>query len=52
MDERNFQYMFYGFAAAWTILVVYVLSLVARESRLRREMDTIRKMIADKESRA
>ena len=25
MDERNFQYMFYGFAAAWTILVVYVL---------------------------
>ena len=52
MDERNFQYMFYGFAAAWTILVVYVLSLVARESRLRREMDTIRKMISDKESHA
>ncbi len=26
MDERNFTYMFYGFAAAWGILAVYVLN--------------------------
>ena len=31
MDTRNFTFMFYGFAAAWLILVIYVLMLVARE---------------------
>ena len=30
MDIRNFTFMFYGFLAAWLILVVYVLSLVSR----------------------
>jgi len=27
MDARNFTYMFYGFAAVWLCLVVYVVSL-------------------------
>jgi CcmD family protein len=48
MDQRNFMYMFYGFAAAWAILVIYVLMLVAREGRLRRELDRLRTMIGDR----
>ena len=32
MDTRNFTYMFYGFLAAWMILVIYVLMLVNRET--------------------
>ena len=53
MDERNFTYMFYGFLAAWLILVAYVVSLVARERRIRREMDSLKRMVEDheKESR-
>ena len=31
IDARNFMYMFYGFAAAFVILVVYVVSLALRE---------------------
>ncbi|HUQ91674.1 MAG TPA: CcmD family protein [Bryobacteraceae bacterium] len=47
MDARNFTYMFYGFAAAWLILALYVVSLVARESRLRRELDSVKRMVED-----
>ncbi|MBI3208911.1 MAG: CcmD family protein [Candidatus Solibacter usitatus] len=47
MDSRNFTYMFYGFAAAWLILALYVVSLVAREGRLRRELDSVKKMIGE-----
>jgi CcmD family protein len=39
MDARNFQFMFYGFTAAWLIVFVYVLTLVRRGSRLRAELN-------------
>ena len=45
MDNRNFLYMFYGFLAAWLIVVVYVVMLAAREHRLRRELDRVRQMV-------
>jgi CcmD family protein len=45
MDERNFHYMFYGFLAAWLIVVVYVVLLALRERKLRRELDRVRKML-------
>jgi len=51
MDVRNFTYMFYGFAAAWVIVVLYALLLTSRENRLRREMDRLRRMIEDREVR-
>jgi CcmD family protein len=51
MDARNFTYMFYGFAAAWAILALYVLTLVARERRLRKELDTLRRMMEQGESK-
>ena len=47
IDARNFTYMFYGFAAAFVILVVYVVSLALRERRLRREIDRVRRMVED-----
>jgi CcmD family protein len=50
MDQRNFTYMFYGLAAVWGILAVYVLTLVSRESRLRKQIDGLRRMIEDKET--
>jgi CcmD family protein len=48
MDQRNFTFMFYGFAAAWIIIVVYVMSLVAREGRLRKELDNLKRMMEGK----
>jgi len=45
IDARNFTYMFYGFAAAFVILVVYVVSLVLRERKLIHEIDRVRRMV-------
>lgn len=51
MDTRNFTFMFYGFTAAWAILVVYVLMIVTRERKLRRELDGLKKLLEYKESK-
>lgn len=45
MDARNFAYMFYGFAAAWLVVVTYVVTLVARERKLKEEMRRLKAMI-------
>ncbi len=44
-DNRNFRYMFYGFLAAWLVLVIYVISLVARESGLRKQIENLKHMV-------
>lgn len=43
--------MFYGLAAVWAILAIYVLTLVSRESRLRKQIDGLERMLSDKETR-
>jgi CcmD family protein len=48
MDSRNFTYMFYGFAAVWVILAAYVVTLVMREGRLRRELEGVKRMLDDR----
>jgi len=45
IDARNFTYMFYGFASAFVILVVYVVSLALRKRRLIHEIDRVRRMV-------
>ncbi|HTP89439.1 MAG TPA: CcmD family protein [Bryobacteraceae bacterium] len=49
MDTRNFTFMFYGFLAAWIIVLGYVVSIAMRESRLRKELDRVRQMIEGRE---
>jgi len=49
MDARNFTYMFYGFLAAWLILVIYVVTLAARERSIRKELTRLRSMMEDRE---
>lgn len=51
MDARNFTFMFYGFTAAWAVLVLYVLMLVARERNLRRQLDGLQRLLEHKEKR-
>jgi CcmD family protein len=45
MDTRNFTFMFYGFLAAWLILVIYVLSLVARERKIGEQLKGLKGML-------
>ncbi|HEX4169488.1 MAG TPA: CcmD family protein [Bryobacteraceae bacterium] len=50
MDARNFTYMFYGFLAAWLLLLLYVFSLARRNARLKKELDDIRNLVASAQS--
>ncbi len=51
MDERNFTFMFYGLAAAWAILAIYVLTLVSRERRLARQVEDVKRILEDREKK-
>ena len=50
--DRNFEYMFWGFAAAWLIVIVYVIWIALRERRLREELDRVKRMVEDQEREA
>ncbi|MBV9265921.1 MAG: CcmD family protein [Acidobacteriaceae bacterium] len=45
MDARNFTYMFYGFLAAWLIVLLYVISLARRSARLKKELEDVRHLV-------
>lgn len=46
MDARNFTFMFYGFTAAWLIVLLYVISLARRGARLKKELENVKQLIA------
>ncbi len=46
MDARNFTYMFYGFLAAWLIVMLYVISLARRNARLKKELEDVKNLVA------
>jgi len=41
--------MFYGFSAAWVLIVIYALSLFSRERKLRDEIASLKNMLQEKE---
>jgi CcmD family protein len=45
MDARNFTFMFYGFLAAWLIVLLYVVSLARRNARLTKELDDVKHLV-------
>ena len=48
VEARNFAYMFYGFLAAWMILMAYVVTLVARERKLKKELTQLKSMLDER----
>ena len=46
--QRNYEYLSYGLTVAWVVLVVYVLMMVARERKLKREIASLKAMLEDK----
>ncbi len=50
MDQRNFTFLFYGFLAAWLIVLFYVISLIRRSSRLKKELDDVRQLLDERPS--
>ena len=49
--QRNFHFLSYGFAVAWIILTVYVLMMVGRERRLRREISSLKAMLEERQKK-
>jgi CcmD family protein len=49
--DRNFEYMFYGFTAAWLVVMIYVISIALRERRLREELDRVKRMFEESETK-
>jgi CcmD family protein len=51
MEEtaRNFTFLFYGLLAAWLVLCAYVVSLAARDRKIKRELDRLKMMVEDRE---
>jgi CcmD family protein len=41
--------MFYGFSVAWALIVLYALSLLARERQIRAEIDRLKSMLDERE---
>ena len=49
MDARNFQYMFYGFSAAWVMIVIYAITMLVRERKIKDEITRLKSMMQEKE---
>ena len=45
MDSHNFTFLFYGFLAAWLIVLLYVLSLARRGARLKKELEDVKELV-------
>jgi CcmD family protein len=45
MESRNLEFMFYGFLAAWLIVLFYVFSLARRGARLKKELEDVKELV-------
>lgn len=45
LEARNLTFLFYGFLAAWMIVIAYVISIAARERKLRQELDRVKRLV-------
>jgi hypothetical protein len=49
--QRNFHFLSYGFAAAWIILALYVLMMVGRERKLKRQIINLKAMLEERQKK-
>ena len=46
--QHGYEFLSYGLIVAWLILVVYVLMMVSRERKLKREIGILRTMLEER----
>ena len=46
MDKTNLEFLFYGFAAAWIIVIAYLVLLGLRERKLQQQLDQMKALIS------
>ena len=47
--QRNYELLSYGLMVAWVILVIYVLFMVSRGRKLKREIASLKVMLEDRQ---
>jgi CcmD family protein len=50
MDVTNLRFLFYGYSAAWLIVILFILILVRRGRRLDRELDRLKALVGHREN--
>jgi CcmD family protein len=50
--NSNYTFMFFGFLAAWMVLMVYVIWIALRERKLRDELERVKRMVDEREREA
>ncbi len=48
--QHQYEFLSYGLTAAWIILAVYVLMMVGRERKLKREIASLKAMLEEKQA--
>ncbi len=46
--QHQYEFLSYGLTAAWIVLALYVLLMVSRERKLKREIAALRAMLEDR----
>ena len=49
VDITNVHFLFYGYSAAWLIMIGFVFLLVRRSRRIDRELSPLKSLVQDKE---
>jgi CcmD family protein len=49
--QRNYEFLSYGLIVAWSVVVIYVLMMVARQKKLKREIAGLKAMLEEKQHR-
>jgi CcmD family protein len=49
VDITNLHFLFFGYSAAWIIVVGFVFLLVKRSQRIDRELSRLKSLVEDKE---
>jgi CcmD family protein len=52
MDQRNVQFLIYGYSAAWLVIAGFVILLVSRGRKIDRELDRLKALVEDREREA
>jgi len=47
--RHNYEFLSYGLTVAWVILAIYVLLMVSRERKLKREIASLKAMLEDRQ---
>jgi len=50
VEARNLTFLFYGFLAAWLIVIIYVVSIATRERKLRKELDRVKRLVEQRDA--